>query len=353
VRIALVCPYAFEAHGGVQDQVTRLVRWLGGAGHDAWAVAPGDAGPPGTRSVGSWRSVRANRSSAPISVDPRVISRVAEAVADADVVHVHEPFMPMVSLGAILADTPPTVATFHADPGPLVRRAYRIGGPVVAMVAARVAVLTAVSAVAASAVPGLKDVRIIPNGIDLERYAGGDLRDPRGVLFLGRDEPRKGLDVALEAWPRVRAVVPDAELRVVGADRGRGPDGVTFLGRLEDALKRAELHRASVLVTPNLGGESFGMVVLEGMASGCAVVASDLPAFRAVAGDAARFVPSADPPALAEAVIGLLSVPDAARRLAADGRRRAERFGRKPVLAAYLAAYRDALAMGRATAAER
>src|SRR3972149_1327720 len=134
MKVAVVSPDAFDAPGGVQDQVERIVGWLRVEGHDAWAVAPGSGGPEGTRHVGWFRSVRANRSRAPIAIDPRVVRKVGRAGAGADVVHVHEPFMPMVSLGAILADTPPTVATFHADPGPLVRRAYRIGGPGLAMV---------------------------------------------------------------------------------------------------------------------------------------------------------------------------------------------------------------------------
>jgi len=344
MKVAVVSPYAFDAPGGVQDQVRRIVEWLRGGGHEAWAVAPGTGGPDGTRHVGSYRSVRGNRSRAPIAVDPRVMRRVGRAVGDADVVHVHEPFMPMVSLGAILARTPPLVATFHADPGALGRRAYRIAGPVLSLVASRVRVFTAVSDVAAAAVAGrIRGVRIIPNGIDLEQYAGGGARNPHGVLFLGRDEPRKGLDVALEAWPRIRARVPDAELRVAGADRRRGPEGVTFLGRLADGAKHEELHRASVLVAPNLGGESFGIVVLEGLASGCAVVASDLAAFRAVAGESARFVPRADPPALAAAVHDLLIDPRRARILGDQGRRRAEMFGRPIVLGAYLAAYGDAI----------
>ncbi|OFW66901.1 MAG: hypothetical protein A2Z12_01005 [Actinobacteria bacterium RBG_16_68_21] len=352
--MALVSPYAFDHPGGVQDQVTRLVGWLREEGHDAWAVAPGAGGPDGTRHVGRFHSIRANRSRAPIALDPRVVRRVRSAVADADVVHVHEPFMPMVSLAAILAKTPPVVATFHADPGSVARGAYRLAGPVLRRATSRVRVFTAVSAVAASAVAGrIRDVRIIPNGVDLDTGANDGGHEAHTVLFLGRDEPRKGLDVALEAWPRVRARVPDAVLRVAGTDRDQGPEGVEFLGRLAADAKQAELHRAAVLVTPNLGGESFGIVVVEGMASGCAVVASDLPAFRAVAGDAAHFVPPANPPALADAICALLSDAGAARRLARSGRRRAQMFGRRTVLGAYLAAYRDAVAGGGLTADER
>lgn len=344
MRIALVCPYAFEAHGGVQDQVTRLVRWLGAAGHDAWAVAPGDAGPPGTRSVGSWRSVRANRSAAPIAVDPRVIRRVADAVAGADVVHVHEPFMPMVSLGAILADTPPIVGTFHADPGSFARNAYRIAEPLVRRVAARIAVATAVSEVAASAVPAVRGIRIIPNGIDLADYEGPGTPVSGRVVFIGRDDPRKGLDVLLQAWPRILRDVPGASLRILGADRPSGPVGVTFLGRVDEATKRVELAKASVVAAPNVGGESFGIVVLEAMAAGKPIVAADLDAFRGVAGDTVKWVRVGDPVELGRGVAELLRDGDARARLGSAARERATRFSGETVVRAYLIAYEDAVA---------
>jgi phosphatidylinositol alpha-mannosyltransferase len=343
MKVALVCPYAFEAHGGVQDQVTRLVRWLGAAGHEAWAVAPGDAGPPGTRSVGSWRSVRANRSAAPIAIDPRIIRRVAEAVAGADVVHVHEPFMPMVSLGAVLAATPPVVGTFHADPGTFARNAYRIADPVVRRVASRIAVATAVSEVAASAVPAIPAMRIIPNGIDLEDYAVNDAVVPGRVVFIGRDDPRKGLDVLLQAWPRILRDVPGASLRIIGADRPSGPAGVTFLGRVDETTKRTELGKAAVVAAPNTGGESFGIVVLEAMAAGRAIVAADLKAFRGVAGDTVRWSPVGDPVALGRAVADLLADPEGRARLGAAARERAASFSGTVVARSYLIAYRDAM----------
>jgi phosphatidyl-myo-inositol alpha-mannosyltransferase len=339
-----VCPYAFDVHGGVQDQVGRIVGWLRRAGHEAWGVAPGEGGPEGTRHVGGYRSIPANRSKAPISVDPRVVRRVRDAVADADVVHIHEPFMPMVSLGAMIAATPPKVATLHAHPEGWASRAYRIGGPTVRRLARRAAVTTAVSGVAAAAVKGLREVRIVPNGIDVDSYAPDDAPERAGVLFLGRDEPRKGLDVLLQAWPLIRSANPDAELRVIGSTRDRGPEGVTYLGRVPEDVKRAELRTAAVLTAPNLGGESFGIVGLEGMASGCAVVASDLEAFRAVCGEAARYVEPGDPVALADAVGELLSDDTARARLGAAAMRRARMYGREVVLGAYLAAYEDAVA---------
>jgi phosphatidyl-myo-inositol alpha-mannosyltransferase len=342
VRVAVVCPYAFDAPGGVQDQVTRIVRWLNEAGHEAWAVAPGTGGPEGTRSIGTFRSLPINRSRAPVSIDPRAVNRVRQAVGDADVVHIHEPFVPMVSLGALIASTPPKVGTFHADPSRGVRLAYRAVGSLVDLAARRLSVVTAVSAVAASAIDRLPGVRIVPNGIDVDDYRPVSSPDPQRVMFLGRDDPRKGLDVLLQSWPLIRRVAPDAVLAVVGTMRPTGPEGVEFLGRLSSEEKLAELQRASILVAPNLGGESFGLVVLEGLAAGCAVVASDIPAFRAVAGAAAAYTPVGDPPLLAGKV-GQLLTDDAARlALTAAGIERALLFDRSVVLTAYLAAYREA-----------
>ncbi|HUG74393.1 MAG TPA: glycosyltransferase family 4 protein [Acidimicrobiia bacterium] len=348
MRVAVVSPYAFDEPGGVQDQVTRIVAWLRGAGHEAWAVAPGAGGPEGTRHVGRYRTVPTNRSRAPVAIDPRVARRVARAVADADVVHLHEPFMPMVSLGTLSAAAPPIVATFHANPEGAARRVYRLARPLLRRLGGRIAVATAVSAVAAAAVEGVVSVRIIPNGIDLEDYRPGDDPPSRaGVLFIGRDEPRKGLDVLLQAWPLIRSRHPGVELTVAGAVRESGPEGVTFLGRVADERKRELLASASVLAVPNLGGESFGIVGLEGLASGCVVVASDLDAFRAVCADAALYARAGDPVDLAAAVNSLLSDPSLRADLGARALRRSRQFGRGVVLGAYLLAYEDALAARR------
>lgn len=340
MKVAVVSPYAFEAPGGVQDQVATLVGWLRDEGHDAWAVAPGEGGPEGTRSVGSYRLIPANRSRAPIALSPFVGGEVERALEGAEVTHVHEPFMPMVSVAALRRAPGAVVGTFHADPGAAVRRLYRAGAVALRRLAAHIDVATTVSEVAASAVEDLVEVRIVPNGIDLERLAPTGEREPGRVLFIGRDEERKGLDVLLQAWPMVRAAAPDARLRVVGTSRESGPVGVEFLGRVDEVAKHAELSAAAVLAAPNLGGESFGIVVLEGLAAGCAVVASDLEAFRAVAGDAARYAAVGHPYELADAIVtALASGPTGGEAQAA------RRFGREAVLAGYLEAYRDAIAV--------
>ncbi len=344
MKVAVVSPYAFERPGGVQDQVVRIVGWLRDAGHEAWAVAPGRAGPVGTRHVGGFVSVPANRSRAPISLDPRAVRKVSRGVADADVVHIHEPFMPVVSLAAVLGRSPPRVGTFHADPGPGVRRLYRAGRGLLRRAARRLAVVTAVSDVAAASITGIATPRVVPNGIDLDEFTAS--HSPAGserVIFIGRDERRKGVDVLLEAWPVIALRRPSASLRVIGVDRTDDVPAATFLGRTDEATKAAELAAADVLVAPNLGGESFGIVVLEGMAAGCAVVASNLPAFRSVGGDTAAYFPPGDAAALADTVVAALEAPDRIASMAAAGRERSARFGREEVLGGYLAAYEAAL----------
>lgn len=346
MKVAVVSPYSFDAHGGVQDQVQRLVRWLTDAGHDAWAVAPGSGGPDGTRHVGGVVSVPTNRSKAPISLDPRVVARVRNAIGEADVAHVHEPFMPLVGVSAVLGAAVPTIGTFHADVGGFARQVYRLGRPLLRRVVRSMAATTAVSPVAAKAVSRFADPVIVPNGLDVDDYRASPHRVPGRVVFLGRDDPRKGLDVLLQAWIAVRAAAPTAELRVVGAERSEVSDGVVFLGRVDEETKRRELGEAALFCAPNLGGESFGIVLVEAMASGCVPVVSDLEAFAAVVGDVGHRVPVGDAAALAAALIDALADDGPSSSDVADARERAAQFDRGPVLNAYLEVYRGALESG-------
>ncbi len=335
MKVALVSPYGLDHHGGVQDQVLRLARWLREAGHEATVAAPA-AGEHGV-DLGPTVRVPANRSRAPICLDPRAVGRARRAVAGADVVHLHEPFMPVVGTGLLWVETPPKVGTFHADPSDTVRRFYGWARPALAPFADRLAAATAPSELARTVVAPFVDARIVPNGIDVATYRLDVERIPNRVAFLGRDDPRKGLAVMLEAWE----LVPGAELVVIGA-QGRDRPGVRFLGRVDEARKRAELAAAAVYCAPNLGGESFGLVVAEGMAAGCAVVASDIPAFTAVLGGAGVTVPAGDAAALAAAVRELLDDPERRAALADAAAERVRRFDRAEVLAGYLAVYEDA-----------
>lgn len=342
MRVAVVCPYDLGKLGGVQDQATRLVRWLGDAGAEAVLVGPGTDGPDGAVLLGASTAFPMNRSTAPIKLDPRAGSHARKAVAGFDVVHVHEPLVPMVATAALRTKAQATVATFHADPPRWVRGAYRVGRAVLRAALRDVEIVTAVSPIAGSAIDGIVDYSIVPNGIDVGDYETGPKR-PNRVTFLGRDDQRKGLSVLLESWPRINAEAPEATLHVLGATRDEAIEGVTFLGRVSEEEKRMELASSIVHVAPNLGGESFGIVVLEAMAAASAVVASDLPAFRFVAENAALFVPVGDASQLADRVVELLGDPGRASSIGTAGRTRSANFDGQAVAAQYLHAYEDAL----------
>lgn len=339
-----MCPYDLGEPGGVQDQVFRLRRWLVDAGHEPLVIGPGSEGPDGSILLGSSVGVRANKSSVPIALDPRVLGKVRSVVGDVDVVHIHEPLMPMVSLAATRIDDLPTVGTFHADASTLARRSIRLGMSIVRGVVSRLDVKTAVSAVAGSVVRGVGELRIIPNGVDVSDYSVGEKR--RGsVVFLGRDDPRKGLDLLLNAWPSVTDAVPDANLAVIGAQRNDAPPAVEYLGRVPEAEKQAVLSTSSIYVAPNTGGESFGIVLVEAMASGCAVIASSLPGFVRVIGDAGELVKPADVSGFAERIVAVLLDDDRRAALGGAAEERARLFDGPKVALQYIDAYEDAIAI--------
>lgn len=342
MKIALVCPYDLGANGGVQDQVIRLSHWLSNLGHKTVIIGPGDDGPPGAVLVGSVKVIKANAASTPITLSPRASSRLKEAVEAVDVVHIHEPLMPMVSIAASRLADKPTVGTFHADPPAWARRGYSALSPLVRRVLSNLDVVTTVSPVSRSAIEPFAHARIIPNGIDTAPYAPTAKTAGR-VVFLGRDDARKGLDVLLEAWPAVRLGAPTATLHVMGAERDDPPDGVTYLGRVDENTKHAELATSEIFVAPNLGGESFGIIVAEGMASGNAVVASGIPAFLHVLGGAGTIVAPGDSDGFARAIITLLDDSSMRAQLGQKAIERVQRFDGQHVADLYLGAYEDAI----------
>jgi phosphatidylinositol alpha-mannosyltransferase len=348
VRIGIVCPYDVGAPGGVQQLTGELGAHLLANGDEVVFVAAGRSwfhGGPGLEAqtfyAGRAISVRANRSRAPVTLSPLSWPRVRRALATADVVHVHEPLVPLVGWMGLSAGKP-LVATFHADPPRWVTRLYRIIPGLDRSL--RRSIITAVSQVAAKALPpSWGQVRIVPNAIDVASYAPSVDRETHRVAFLGRDDPRKGLSLLLEAWPAVRSALPDAELIVMGASRKEPQPGVEFLGPISGEEKRRLLASSQVYVAPNLGGESFGIVVVEGMAAGCAVVSSDVPAFVEVGGDVTVRVPAGDANALATAVSTLLVDPTSAREMGKRARRRAAAFDWSAVMSSYRGLYEQAL----------
>jgi phosphatidylinositol alpha-mannosyltransferase len=209
--------------------------------------------------------------------------------------------------------------------------------------AANLAVPVAVSPVAAAVIePIVGEARVIPNGIDTARYQASAEKVPGRIAFLGRDEPRKGLDLLLSAFAAIRQTRPGAELVVIGATRPDQP-GVRFLGELDDVAKAQQLAAAEVFVAPNTGGESFGLVLLEALASGCAVIASSLPAFHFVGGDAALYVPPKNVPAITRALATLLLDDEVRAEYQERARQRAPAFDRQQMVADYLKVYAGAV----------
>ncbi len=341
MRVGLVSPYDLSVPGGVQAQVLGLAAYLRAWGDDPVVIGPGlPDGVPGV-DLGESISLPGNGSMVPIAGDPRSRRRIRAAAADLDLLHVHEPLMPLASLLAIHAG-PPVVATFHAAPGRTGRLAYRLTRPFLSRLLGNTRMVTAVSHAAADVLPDGLEARIIPNGLDVASMRVEVAREATKVAFLGRDEPRKGLDIVLQAWEEIEIARPGSQLVVMGAQRES--DGPIWMGRVDESTKAMVLGSSSVYVAPQTGGESFGIVLLEAMAAGAAVVASDLQPFRDLAGDAARFFPVGDSEALGRAVIDLLGDVAEQDRLAAEGRRIAEKHDWSVVGGVYRELYDEAVA---------
>ena len=372
MRVVLVCPYDWIAHGGVRAHVASLAAVLARS-HDVRVVAPASQ-PLGGRdvdhlvvTVGKAMAVPFNRSVARVATSPAAGRRALAAIEDfdPDVVHVHEPGVPAVSLAVTSRCRRPMVGTFHAWSSRDLL--YRSAGPVGKRIAQRLAARIAVSPAAqryhseALHLP-LDAFRVVPNGVDVERFEAAEplpeLADPERpvLLFVGRLEERKGLDVLVRAFLRLRETRPGLRLVVVGdgPERhhcesllpvGAKPD-VLFVGAVTEEDKPRFHASADVYVAPNLGGESFGIVLLEAMAAGLPVVASDIPGFRNVVSDGreGRLVPPGDAKALAREVDRLLDAPRLAAAMAAQGRITAQAFAWHRVAERVAEAYGDVLA---------
>lgn len=322
VRIAEVCPYDLAVPGGVQGQVRGLASYLEAEGHHVEIIGPGADGWEKLRPV---VPVRANGAVARIVANPAARTLLESGLEDVDALHVHEPLMPFLSTAAMRLDVP-ILATLHADPAAWTRALLSAGYGRATL--SRATELTAVSPVAASAV-GFT-THLIPNGVDRLLYEPAEKEDGL-VVFVGRDEPRKGLDVLVEAWTSVRRTAPDSRLVVI-SDRSGHQDGIEWLGPVPDDQRRDWLRRARVVAAPNRRGESFGMVIAEAMAAGCSVVASDLPAFRWVLDGHGRLVPVGDANALAGAIVEALAEPAGSGEI----RSAAQRFSWPKVGAGYV-----------------
>lgn len=322
----MICPYSFDAPGGVQAHVVDLSQELRRRGHTVRILAPGrpeNAPIPGMTLVGPGLAIPYNGSVARLSFGPATWRATRRWLRDEplDVLHIHEPNAPGVGMFALAMSSGPVAATFHTSTTSslILHAADGVLAPLLEKIRGRIAVSTLARRWQMEALGS--DAVEIPNGVDVSAFSEVDSTQEKSahptVAFLGRfDEPRKGMGVLVDALPTVLDHVPDLRLRIMGdgdasALRARLPQEmqVEFLGRVDDTRKAAVLAGADVYCAPNTGGESFGIVLVEAMAAGAAVVASDLDAFRRVLrdGECGELAAVGDPASLATALISVLS----------------------------------------------
>lgn len=352
MRIGLVCPYSISIPGGVQEQVLGLARALRQKGHPTRILAPSDGPPPDgfVTPLGNSIPTAANGSVAPIAPDPSAQLRLIRAVRDEafDVLHLHEPLAPGACMTAMFLKPVPLVGTFHAA-GESASYRY-MSRPLRWMVDrldARVVVSAEAEELARSHLGGTYEHLF--NGIEVDRFANTEPwpKQKRTIFFLGRHEPRKGLDILLAAMSRL----PDDIEVWIGSD---GPDTerltvahagdprLHWLGRLSDEEKRRRLRAADIFCAPSLRGESFGVVLLEAMAARSAIVAGDLSGYRLVARPDldGLLVPPGDVEALASALNRVLADDVLRDRLIASGTERADTFSMDRLADEYLRIYK-------------
>ncbi|MGO9032474.1 glycosyltransferase family 4 protein [Mycobacterium sp.] len=340
MRIGMVCPYSFDVPGGVQSHVLQLAEVMRARGQNVSVLAPSSphvALPEYVVSAGRAVPIPYNGSVARLQFSPAVHGKVRRWLADGDfdVLHLHEPNAPSLSMWALRVAEGPIVATFHTSTTKSLTLTVFQGvlRPWHEKIVGRIAVSDLARRWQMEALGS--DAVEIPNGVDVASFASAPLlagypRPGKTVLFLGRyDEPRKGMAVLIDALPGLVEHFPGVQVLVVGRgdqDELRSKAGglaghLRFLGQVDDAAKASALRSADVYCAPHTGGESFGIVLVEAMAAGTPVVASDLHAFRRVLrdGDAGRLVPVEDGAALAAGLVAVLENDQLAKRYVAAG----------------------------------
>lgn len=354
MRIGIICPYSFDEPGGVQAHILDLATVFIEQGHYVEVLGPASASTqvPSFVRKGGWAvPITYNGSVARLSIGPHVRRNIKRFIREGnfDILHIHEPNSPSYSMAALALARGPIVATYHASA--FSSLALTLAKPFLRPYLEKVRGGIAVSEMArrwqVEQLGG--DPVLIPNGVDTSVYALERERAERErrdseieIVFLGRlDEPRKGLDILLEAL----TLLPEpVRVTVMGGGHPRSAPGVDFVGRVSDAEKAAILGRADIYVAPNTGGESFGIVLVEAMAAGCAVVASDLEAFAAVCNvdsdtPAGALFRNGDAADLARVLHDVVSDSDKRHALTAAGMERAREYDWDHVAAAVMRVY--------------
>ena len=349
LKIGIVSPYGYPHPGGVNEHVRFTYEAMRRLGHDVWIITSKYGRERESEGhvirLGTGWAAPANGSVGRVTLGLR-FKRQAREVLEAhrfDILHFHEPFVPFLSPTMLDASETVNIGTFHAFGGfsPSYWIGSKFAGRLAGLLHGRIAVSGAARHFISRYFPG--DYRIIPNGVDLDRFATAEpfeeLRDGTlNILFVGRFEERKGLIHLLKAYHRLRKRKVDARLLVIGAGPKereyrryvglRGIRDVEFLGRVDDEAKVRYFASADIYCAPNTGQESFGIVLLEAMAAGVPIVASDIHGFKRVVERNVQgiLVEPRNPRALAAALYALARDPDLRDEMGEAGRARAPEF---------------------------
>ena len=346
LRIGLVCPYSWDVPGGVQNHIRDLAEFLINNGHHVEVLAPATESedlPDYVVSAGRAVSIPYNGAVARVLFGVGANSRVRSWINDSDfdLLHLHEPAIPSLSLLACWAGEGAMVGTFHAA-AKYQKAIFAIGPilePVIEKLSARIAVSESARLTLTAHLE--TDAIVIPNGIYADNYRDGSSRPEwqgNTIGFLGRfEEDRKGLPVLLDALPIISRFIPDIRVLIAGPGDSEEVlakvdpqlrNRVEFLGKISEEDKADFLASVSLYIAPNTGGESFGIILAEAMAGGAAVVASDIPAFADVLGNGqyGALFESENSENLAKVIIDLLRDETKRRELAAAGAVHAQRF---------------------------
>jgi len=346
LKIGIVCPYSWDTPGGVQNHIRDLAEFLIESGHDVSVLAPvidESNLPEYVVNAGKPISIPYNGAVARVLFGPVAFARVRQWISQGefDLLHLHEPAIPSISLLACWAADGPMVGTFHAA-AKRQKIIFAIGPilePAIEKLSARIAVSEAARLTLTDHLD--TDAVIIPNGIYANRYTDGKTIEKwsgNTIGFIGRfEEPRKGLSVLVDALPVIARLAPDVKIFVAGpGDPAEVIEGIDpqlrqrfeFLGKITESEKADFMSSVAVYVAPNTGGESFGIILAEALAGGACVVASDIPAFDDLLGhgEFGALFESESSTELAKVVIDLLRDETKRKELSARGKERSKKF---------------------------
>ncbi|OQY95213.1 MAG: hypothetical protein B6D41_06410 [Chloroflexi bacterium UTCFX4] len=378
MKIALVTPYDYPYPGGVTEHIMQLDREFRRRGYDTRILAASsqDQEPLEDNVIkvsGAVRTFPFSGSNVRVTIAPQVYRRIKKILREEqfDIVHAHEPAAPPLCPIVLRHSHAVNIGTFHAyrETNTMYQMARPLLRPVYNKLNGRIFVSQAVRDFTLAQFPG--DYRIIPNGIDFQRFASPKVRpierfhDGRpNILFVGRLDKRKGFHHLIRAFPFIKQFFPDARLIVVGAyeDADKAPfiryarahrlRSVHFVGYVSREMLPRYYRTAHLFCAPSTGFESFGIVLLEAMAAGLPIVASDIAGYRLVLTNGAEgsLVPPEDSNALAHAIVNLMSAPETCQRMAEQGRRTAAQYDWTHIAEQVLAYYHDLLPTRREAA---